>query len=463
MHLSLGELHAILGGQLRQGAMPPRDGEHSAIGRIVTDARAVRSGDVFWALDSSEFNGPHFAEEAFARGATGVVTSRRWAAPWAGCWSLEVEDAQTALSQLAHWHRQRLAGSVIAIAGSIGKTTTRSMIDAVLAQRLVGAAQEASSLAAIPEAVVQIASDEDYHLLEVQRNGHGGEQAARVLRPHLCVITQLDDGNNFARGSSAYDVAHALLTSLPESGCAILNGDDPHVRRLAMATRARVIFVGRDGDCTLVATHVQSRNGLLKFNVAGHRLQVPVWGRHHLTNALAAVAVGRELGLSWSDIAAGLAGLPPAGTHSNVSDDAGAMIIDDTQTTSPAAARAALSLLGEADVCGRRIVVCSDVSHESESAEWPRLFGEEAVTRSGADFVVAYGNEAFDVVDAAREAGLRHDRAVECSDEDEALPCILSFVRPGDAVLLEGSPQSAAGGMGSVRSSLHEHLRRRAA
>jgi UDP-N-acetylmuramyl pentapeptide synthase len=100
MHLSLVELHKLVGGRLRLGQMPPRDGEFTAVGDIVTDSRVVEAGDVFWALQGATYDGACFAEEALARGASGVVTSGRWIAPWAGGWSLEVNDTHVALRRL---------------------------------------------------------------------------------------------------------------------------------------------------------------------------------------------------------------------------------------------------------------------------------------------------------------------------------------------------------------------------
>jgi UDP-N-acetylmuramyl pentapeptide synthase len=98
--LSLVQLHKIVGGRLRLGRMPPRDGELTAVGEIVTDSRLVNAGDVFWALKGATHDGSHFAEDALARGASGVVTAGRWIAPWAGGWSLEVDDSNAALRRL---------------------------------------------------------------------------------------------------------------------------------------------------------------------------------------------------------------------------------------------------------------------------------------------------------------------------------------------------------------------------
>src|SRR5579862_2334909 len=136
MQLTVGDLHDLLGGELRFGGMPPTAGDATLVGPVVTDSREVQPEEVFFGLAGARFHGGQFAEEAFVRGAAGVVTSGRCVEPWAGCWSLEVTDAQKALWRLASWCRDQYAGPLVAVTGSVGKTTTRQMIDTVLGSRL---------------------------------------------------------------------------------------------------------------------------------------------------------------------------------------------------------------------------------------------------------------------------------------------------------------------------------------
>ena len=138
MQLTIGELHELLGGTLRMGAMPPCDGDATLVGRVAIDSRTIEPGDVFWGLRGPQFDGANFAEEAFVRGASGVVVSGRRVEPWAGRWSLEVNDSFEALWQLAAWSRRQFTASLVAVTGSVGKTTTRRMIDCVLGSRLAG-------------------------------------------------------------------------------------------------------------------------------------------------------------------------------------------------------------------------------------------------------------------------------------------------------------------------------------
>src|SRR5262245_16633381 len=191
MNLSVADLQLIVGGHLRMGAMPPRDGDATAIGGIVSDSRHVKDGDVFWGLQGKLLDGSHFAEDAFARGAAGVVTSGRWAAPWAGRWSLEVDDSLAALWRLAAWNSDRFTGKLIAVEGALGKSIATTMIDAVLAARLVGTpvVTDGDDPTAAALGLAKLCSHNDYAAVEVHEPAREAAAAARLSRPNIAVIT----------------------------------------------------------------------------------------------------------------------------------------------------------------------------------------------------------------------------------------------------------------------------------
>src|SRR5205085_6803674 len=133
---------------------------------------------------------------------------------------------------------------------------------------------------------------------------------AELCRPQIGVITRIGEAHLGGFGSQR-ELARAkgeLLTALTPDRIAVLNGDDPWLRQLANQTSARIVWVGRGADCHLTAVDVRSADGSLRFQVNGERYCVPVWGRHHLTSALVAIAVGLEFGLSSGEIAEALAG-----------------------------------------------------------------------------------------------------------------------------------------------------------
>ena len=445
MQLTIGELHELLGGTVRMGAMPPCDGDAALVGRAAIDSRTIEPGDVFWGLRGPRFDGANFAEEAFVRGASGVVLSGRRVEPWAGRWALEVNDSFEALWRLAAWSRQQFTASLVAVTGSVGKTTTRRMIDCVLGSRLAGTTspRNFNNHIGVPLSLLNLERWHQYAAIELAATAPGEiRQLAQLAKPQVGVITRIGEAHLGTFGSrEAIAAAKAeLLAELPEDGYAILNGDDPLLRRMAESCHARVIWVGRGADVDWQAEQVQSGRGRLRFRVAGQAYDLPVWGRHHLTSALCAIAVGRLFDFDPEEIAAALAGFEPVAMRCEVSRSGGAMIVNDSYNSSPTAMRAALELLREIDSPGRRIVVAGDMGDLGETAAiWHRRLGEEVVNLCGADLLIACGQHAGETATAATAAGMPRDRAIACRDWEQALPVLAEAMHSGDAVLVKGA------------------------
>jgi len=446
--LSIKTLHAIVGGRLRLATLPPRHGENAPVQRIVTDSREVESGDVFWGMNGSRFDGSSFAEQAFGRGAAGVVVGGkggRYVPPWPGRWSLEVVDPQKALEQLAAWNRGRLPGKVVAVTGSVGKTTTRQMIRAALESRLRGSAspQNYNNHVGVPLSMLAIEPSHDFAVLELAASGPGEiARLAQLSRPQIGVITRIGDAH-LGKFGSLDAVAAAkteLLAALPDDGWAVLAGDDLRLRRLATGLRQKTVWFGRSLDNDLVATNVECNDGRLSFCVDGTTMSVPVWGRHHLSSALAAVAVGRIFGISDADIANGLAEFQPPPMRCQITRVGEATIINDTYSASPMAMRAALELLRDFDTQGRRIVMCGDMRELGDAAgTLHRDLGDQIVTLCGADLLLACGDHASEVVAGARDAGMPRSQTLAFRQPEDLLTRPAPTLAPGDVVLIKGS------------------------
>lgn len=415
-------------------------------GRMVIDSRQVQPGDIFWALPGEHRDGGNFVTDAFARGAIGAVVASRQSQLPQGRWSLVVDNTQVALQRVAAWQRQRFCGSVVAVTGSVGKTTTRQMIDTVLSSRLHGSVspRNYNNHLGLPLSMMDWNPQHDYAVVELGAN-HRGEirLLAGLCRPQIGAITRIGEAHlaGFGDRQGVADAKSELLSALPEDGCAVLNGDDDELRRVCIRSRARKIrWVGRSGDCDFVASQVQSHAGSLSFTVEGQHVIVPVWGRHHLTAALMAVAIGKEFGLSWTELRESLADFQPPTMRCEVSMLHGARIINDTYNANPTAMRAALELLRDFDVPGRRIVVCGDMRELGDQAAYlHRKLGDEVVTLCGADLLVACGDHAADVVAGARAAGMPRRRTVICREPREAAIRVQQMLSSGDVVLVKGS------------------------
>jgi UDP-N-acetylmuramoyl-tripeptide--D-alanyl-D-alanine ligase len=442
--LCLRELSEIIGGRLKLGSMPPLGGDLEPVGRIVADCRLVMPGDVFWSLPVSQHDGSRFAEEAYSRGAHGAVVAGRQLEPWAGKFSIEVEDTRWALWQLARWTRRRFTGTVIAVTGGVGKTTTRQMIDTVLRSRLYGSSDTIEHAAGIgaPLGMLDLDEGNDYGILELHAESRGEtDSLAHLCIPHVGVITGSNNGHGFACGfkQTSVDVHAELLAALPSDGCLVLNGDDPWLRRMAGRTSVKKIWVGRGSHCDVVASRISNSNGELAFDVDGMRIRIPVWGRHHLVSALAAYAVGRLMNIATRDIASALSEFHSLPTRCEMVDAGGFTIINDTYHADAASMQAALGLLRDFESPGRRIVVCGELADANDRAsQVHRQTGEQIVNHCGADMLVACGEFADDVVTAARDAGMPPSRSVACREPQEAARVVQAWLSPGDVVLVKG-------------------------
>ncbi len=457
------ELSKVIEGRLIAGPEAARAAEQRP-GRVSIDTREIVAGDVFWALRGSRRDGAAFVPDAFARGAAGAVVAAEVEVP-AGRWVIRVDDTLRALQRAAAWRRGRFCGTLIGVTGSVGKTTTRQMIHTVLGARLHGSAspRNYNNHIGVPLSLLAVEPEHDYAVLELGASRRGEIAALSGLcAPKLGVITQVGEAHlgSFGSRQAIAESKAELLAALPEDGHAIL-GDDPWLRATVRHCRAPITWVGTNSDCNLTATDIETTRGQLAFRVAGCSFRVPVWGRHHLSAALCAIAAGRLLGLDLDEMAGSLAGYQPVAMRCEVSEIRGATVINDTYNASPTAMRAALELVRDLDAPGRRIIVLGDMGELGDEA--PRLhweLGKQVVRVCNADLLITCGRFARHVVGGARAAGLPKARAIPCDALEHTLPYLGQAILPGDVVLVKGSRMV---GMERVVEALDQYPMRRTA
>lgn len=251
--LLLRDLVMATGGRLSLAAMPPRDGNLLMLRRSTPQAADVRPGDLFWALPGESDDGMRHVEEAFARGAAGAVISGRTIEPWPGKFTVAVNDVRSALWQAAAHARSRLEGMVIAVTGHSGVTSASAAIHRVLGSQLSGslAARTCDVATCQPDdlpalGLLNAHPSHDYLVLAI--DSRAAAHIAQRCCPHACVLT----------GSGDRETATRLvrtLEALPESGWAILAGDDAELRRAAASGiigSTRAIWYGQGADNDLV-------------------------------------------------------------------------------------------------------------------------------------------------------------------------------------------------------------------
>ncbi len=456
---------ALAGAPLPPGAMA-RAAE-TRIRSVVIDSRRARPGSMFVALRGESRDGHDFVPDAVARGAVAILAERP-AGDETAYWTLDlakasqspvprtpkpicflVPDTLAALQQAAAYWRRQQEVSVVGITGSIGKTTSKEIIAAVLGQHFRTLKSEGSynNEIGLPLTLLHLTGAHQQVVLEMGMYDVGEiAQLAAIALPRIGVVTNVGP-THLGRLGSLERIAQAkaeLPQALPpasEGGVAILNADDERVMAMADQTQARVFTYGLSPAADLWAGDIESM-GLegLRFSMHHGRdklfVRVPMLGRHSVHTALRGAAVGLVEGLSWEEIVAGLLDESAQIRLLSVPGPAGSTILDDTYNASPASSIAALNLLDELD--GRKVAVLGDMYELGRyENEGHRAVGQRA--RDVVDLLVAVGYLGRLIGEAALEAGMATDSVHIVETNAQATDLLRTLIEPGDRVLIKGS------------------------
>jgi len=438
---SLHEIANRCGAKLIRG-----NGEVAASG-VTQDTRRLEPGDLYVALCGEKQDGHQFVKEAARRGAAGAMVTKGIAYDAPPDFALlEVEDSLSGLHHLAASWRDGLAAKVIVLTGSSGKTSTKELLAAVLAQAGSVSATRGNfnNHIGLPLSILRANREDRFVVWEIGMN-HPGEIAslAELARPDVAVITSIGTAHIefFAdRKGIALEKA-ALFSALPPSGPAIYPEVDDYADVLGRVAGKRARPVGfKSGDPH--AENIQPTHDGISFTLVAKDEQHPVTlaypGEHMIQNALLAAATGMALGVAPGKIAAGLSSVQPAAGRLEKKEIRGLLILDDTYNANPDSMVAALQTLGTWPLqeSAKRIAVLGRMGElGSHAEEGYRKVGTAAAKL--VDLLLTVGPDTKPMADAARAAGLKE---VFSPDDKAAAATILrSVARSGDLVLLKGS------------------------
>jgi UDP-N-acetylmuramoyl-tripeptide--D-alanyl-D-alanine ligase len=424
---------------------------------IERDSRAVQPGDLFIAVAGERFDAHAFVAGAAANGATAALVKTTWAQDNAGSAPLPlliVDDPVNALQQIASYRRDSLNLTVVGITGSIGKTSTKEVVAAVLGRKqpTYRSPGNMNSEIGLPLSLLEIEPTDAYAVLEMGGAYAFGELAllATIAKPDIGVVTNVHPVH-LERMGTIENIALTkmeLIEALPSAGLAVLNGDDPRVLAMAAAAGCDILTYGLQPTNDIWASDVQTngvRGTTLRLHMPGEvvHLKLPIAGAHSPYLALPAIAIGHWLGMHISEI---MPGFNDPGIQVRllvVDGPNGSTMIDDTYNASAPSVLSALGLLEEMSA-GRRIAVLGDMRElGDETEEQHRLVGRRAT--EVVDELITFGPLATLI---AEEAG---ERATESGGRIHAIHSfgleerddLVAFLRetsgPGDIVLLKGS------------------------
>ena len=438
--LPLSQVAALAGGKLVAG-----DG-NVAVTKISTDSRTLKSGELFVALRGENFDGHNFVESAAKAGAAGAIVDLGWNGNTSPEFALiRVQDTLPGYQTLAANYRRALALRVLCITGSNGKTTTKDFAAAVLARKFRVTKTEGNfnNHVGLPRTILESNSDHQVAVWEIGMN-HPGEVAAlaKIAAPDAGIITNIGIAHIEFMGSreAIAEEKAALAEAIGPEGSVILNGDDDFSGPIAERTRAKVIFAGiKSGSIRASDIHQSAEGSEFTIREGAHRCraQLPVPGLHMVQNAILAVAAGRVFGLSLEDGADGLAAAPLTQARLQIKQIHGVRFIDDSYNANPDSMKAALRTLVELDTEGKRIAVLGEMRELGEESERGHREVGQAAADFGIDHLIAVGEIACAIADAAREAGLQNVSAA--GSTAEAAGMLMEIAAAGDLVLIKGS------------------------
>lgn len=438
---TLQEVEKATGGRLLYPVV-----DDSVFSQVETDTRAITEGALFVALKGETFDGHDYVLQAKERGAAGaVVAEDRPEYKQEGFAVVIVTDTRKAYQDLARFHRRRFSIPVIAVTGSVGKTSTRSMIAAVLSQkyRVLQTEKNFNNEIGLPKTLLQLTPEHKACVVEMGMRGLGQiAELAAIAEPDIGVVTNVGKSHIELLGSQD-NIARAkseLVRALSEDGVAILNQDDSYVAAMADLCRGKVVGYGIESNAAIRASRVVCSEKGLRFACRCFDqvmdIHMPLIGSHNVYNALAAIAVGRVLGLTEHQLQKGLSeyrGMPMRQELIHLGEYT---FINDAYNANPASMSEALKSLALLTK-GRKIAVLGGML---ELGDWTvrehEKIGAEAA-ELGLDALITMGSPASYIADAARKNGL--GAVYTAQDHAGAADCLRQIIQPGDTVLLKGS------------------------
>lgn len=450
--LTLGEIAKATGGTLVEG--PHNEAGTSAlvaVSSVSTDTRTIGPDALFVAIKGEKFDGHSYLGEAFQKGATGFLVSRQLTGQEAMVPHVVVPDTVVALGKVARLARNTFTGPVVAVTGSVGKTTAKEMIATVLEAAFTIHKSEANynNEIGVPQTILSLTESDTALVLEMGMRGAGQiKELCDIAAPTIGVITGIGLSHIELLGSRE-NIAAAkgeLFQSLPEDGLAVFPATDGFANTLRGFAKSKVLTVAVDSSADIQATNLIRHENGWRFTVNSpwgmQKMFIPSPGRFNVENALFAVAVGGHLGIPLDSIArALLRWTPPPMRLEILRTEKGVTVLSDAYNAAPDSMIGALETLREMPVGpnNKRIAVLGDMRElGSWSPEAHAMIGR-AAAKVAPDMLILVGEAVKKTAAGAIGGGFSLDHLHQLDTTAEAVSLVPFIVQPGDVVLVKAS------------------------
>jgi UDP-N-acetylmuramoyl-tripeptide--D-alanyl-D-alanine ligase len=440
--LTIQQIRQVVGGT----ALSALPADLPPITAVCTDTRRMEKSSLFVALPGERFDGHHFIPQAAAGGAIAALVERTPEDVLPNVQLIQVPDTRRAMGKLARRVRAELRANVIAVAGSNGKTSTKHLIDSALCGKLRGSISPKSfnNDIGVPLSIFPADPTQDYLVLELGTN-NPGEIAAltEIAQPDIAVITNVGAEHLEGLGDlmGVRQEEASVIKGLAADGMLVVNGDDRDLLEAVHHYPGQRVTFGYNDTNDLFASDIRCDDTGVHFNLNNSRrgVFVPLLGRHTACNALAAIAVGRKMGLREDEIIDNLSRAHGPEMRLQLRRTGGIAVLNDAYNANPNSMKAALETVAALPSPGRRIAVLGDMLELGAATErYHKELGEFAAG-CGLDFLVCVGAGGAVIAESALAAGQPAATVARYRDSATLAAEIRHFLQDGDLVLLKGS------------------------
>ena len=442
--ITLRELLEAVGGTL----IGPAAGLEQTVSHVDTDSRNIHPGSLFIPLVGERFDGHAYINSALEGGAAGCLTQRERESYREDRFYIKVKDTQRALRDLAAWYKDRFPIPFVGVTGSVGKTTAKDMIAAVLGVKYKVLKTEGNFNNNIGLPLTLLRLDRTYQMgvLEMGMDKFGEiDYLGDIVRPEVGVITNIGDAHIEKLGSRE-NIFKAKCELLPnirkEGGLVVLNADDPMLTTLRGNTPVQAVFCGKAEDADYRA-QVTGGDGVSHIHChvttpnMERDIRIPALGEHMIYPTLIAAAVGEHFGLTPDEIEDGIARFVPTRMRMNVVQREGEItILDDSYNANPQSMRAAISVLADTH-SSWKVAILGDMFELGPYAPALHAGVGDYLGKRGIDCLVAVGKLSEHMAQGAREAGV--PTVYSCGNKEEAKAVLPQVVRPDSTILVKAS------------------------
>ena len=418
--------------------------EIAPVSCVCTDSRKIERGCLFLPWVGEKFDGHDYIDAALDAGAAGCLCAKLPQNIRADKFYIKVADTRLALKALATAYRDRFAIPFVQITGSVGKTTTKEMIAAVLGAKLQvwKTPENFNNDIGTPMTLLGLNDKHEAAVIETGMNHFGEiEYLGEMVKPNIAVISNIGDAHIEYLGSreGILKAKSEIFKNLQPGGVAVLNGDDALLDTIDIPFKT--VRCGKSERCQVRILEVADHgvNGItctVQTEKETYQLSVPAPGEHMAYAAAIAVAVGEELGLEQAEIVRGVAAFEPAGSRMRIvrlPDNR--VVLDDCYNANPQSVTAALEVLAKTD-CERRVAVLGDMGELGELTNQAHYNMGALAAMLGIDLVIAIGTKAAKIADGTEMSG---GQALHFATKEEALATVKKELTSGTIMLVKAS------------------------